>query len=399
MNTNRQTLLFITTEVPWPADSGGRIKTFRLVQFLAQHFEVRLLCAHGMRDKQSLTELRDASGIASAQSFDTFKPRTALNWFKGLMSFPTFNSFRVYSKQMESMMRWGVEQSDIVIVDHLEMMEMIPEKLVPKVIYHSHNAEFKLWTDMAKLVNNPIKKIAIEWEADRIKAFERWVIRKSKFTFAAPNDIQLLKEIQGVKEDKFRLTYHLGNETLLNRPIINLDANPHKVFYAGTLSWMPNHDGLMWFIRNCWKQVKSEVPQAELVVCGRGADSDLQNAIRHSEGIIYKGFVEDLEVEMSTSRCAIVPLRFGSGMKIKTFDAMYRGLPVVATSSGVEGIDVENGIQVFSADNSEAFSNYVIELLSSPELGMHVANEARELTKSKYTYPVVFGQMLVSITQ
>ena len=395
--SNKTTLLFITTELPWPADSGGKIKTFRFIQYLTAHFDVQLICAQGGEKVAEIQALRKAVPLKSVQAFQNYKKRSAWNWLTGLMSFPTFNAFRVFSKPLESMLRWGVEKTDVVIVDHLEMMEMIPENLVPKVIYHSHNAEFKLWKDFAKLEMNPIKKGALEWEADRVMVFERWAINKSKFTFAAPNDQKELEQTVKLVPDKFRLTFHLGNESLLEFPEIHFSANAHRIFYAGTLSWMPNRDGLVWFLRNCWSQIRSKVPDAELVVCGKGADSELSQLMRQTEGVDYKGFVDDINQEMEKCRMAIVPLRFGSGMKIKTFDALYRALPLVVTSIGAEGIELVAGKHAFISDAEIEFSDAVVSLLQDDALSKSMADAGRKFVAENYTYPKIFESMLADL--
>jgi len=392
--STKKSLLFLTTELPWPADSGGKIKSFRLIKFLAEHYEVRVLCAYGEERPKDLAELRERSGVASVQAFNNHKPRTAFNFFMALISFPTFNAFRVYSKSIESMMKWGIESSDVVIIDHLEMMEMIPAKMVPKVIYHSHNAEFKLWEDFAQFELNPIKKLSIQLEANRVKAFERWVIRKSKFTFASPNDAVYLSDNMDVPREKLKNTLHLGDENLLKLGPVNIASNGPVLFFGATLSWMPNRDGLVWFIRNCWKYILMRVPNAELNVCGRGADGSLMSLMRQTDGIQYLGFVDDLAAEMGKAALAIVPLRFGSGMKIKTLDAMSRGLPIVSTTSGVEGLTVEHGNHVRIANNEIEFAEHIIYLLENRVEASNQALSARSLVSEYYTYPAIFKEML-----
>ncbi|MDB9701699.1 glycosyltransferase family 4 protein [Salibacteraceae bacterium] len=398
MSTEKKSLLFITTELPYPANSGGRIKSSRLIQFLSEYFDVRLVCAHSLESKPDLGKIRETFGVSSVQVFDTFKPRTPFNWFMALMQFPSFGTFRVYSKKLESMMKWGIDGADVVIIDHLDMMEMINQKQIGKVYYHSHNTEHKLWEDFALLEANPIKKWIIELEANRVKRFESWVIRKSKKTFAAPNDIENLKDAAGVDSDKFHLTYHLGDESFLDQPDLALEENGHKIFYAGTLNWMPNKDGLIWFLENCWGHIRSHVSDAELNICGSGADSDLLRLIETQTGVNYMGYVEDLKPLMAASSAAIVPLRFGSGMKIKTFDALYRGIPLITTSVGVEGAALESGVHCLIADDPSAFSNSVVEMLNDRTKASGLATAGRTLVRTSYTYPIIFKQMLTNLS-
>lgn len=397
MSSTKKSLLFITTELPHPANSGGRIKSSRLIQFLSEQFDVRLVCAHSLEPKPDLGKIRETLGVSSIQVFDTFKSRNPFNWFMALMQFPSFGTFRVYSKKLESMMKWGIQGSDIVIIDHLDMMEMIDQKQIGKVYYHSHNTEHKLWEDFALLEPNPVKKWVIELEAQRVKRFESWVVRNTNKTFAAPNDIENLKVAAGVESEKFHLTYHLGDETLLDQPDILLGENGHKIFYAGTLNWMPNKDGLIWFLENCWARIHSQVSGAELNICGGGADSHLIRIMDAHAGVNYLGYVDDLRPLMTASSAAIVPLRFGSGMKIKTFDALYRGLPLITTSVGAEGVDIDSGVHCLIADDPTAFSNSVVGILTDSAMASALAKEGRAKVASTYTYPIIFKQMLANL--
>ena len=100
---------------------------------------------------------------------------------------------------------------------------------------------------------------------------------------------------------------------------------------------------------------------------------------------------------MTASSAAIVPLRFGSGMKIKTFDALYRGLPLITTSVGAEGVNIVSGVHCLIADDPTAFSNSVVEILTDSAMASGLAKEGRAKVASTYTYPIIFKQMLANL--
>lgn len=387
----------ITTEFPWPPTSGGRIKTFQLVKFLSQHFDVDFLSAYGA-DGISVEALRKQTSVLTVRAFQYFRNRTALDWLKALLRFPTLSAYRVYSSEVRFITQVLCRKADLVFVDHLAMMQMIPERSLSKVIYHSHNAEFHLWEGLARLEPNPVKKILILLEAGRVKRFEKKIICNVRFTFASPNDQQVLMQATGLDRERFRDTYHLGNEFFMRLPLPDLLKNERRIFYAGTLSWLPNSDGLKWFLTQCWKRVRKEVNDASMVICGAGADRELQNLIGKSPGVRYKGFVDDLDAEMRSCRVAIVPLRFGSGMKIKTFDALYRGLPLVTTSIGAEGIDIDHDKHALIADSPRQFALSVSQLLLDCSRGAVLAAAGRKLAAQRYLYDPILEEMLASMS-
>jgi glycosyltransferase involved in cell wall biosynthesis len=398
MDQTKPTLLFVTTELPYPPDSGGRIKTFRLLQFLTLHYNVKLICAFGGKRKKAVEAMKAAiPGLSYMQVFDNHQPRTAINFFVALMTSPSFNAFRIYSKELETMIKWSAEASDVLMVDHAETIDLVPEEFKGKIIYHSHNAEFKLWSDFATMRGTFLTKWMLEWEASRVKQLERYAIKRSTFTFAAPNDQEALKAELGIEDSKFRLTYHLGNDALLELDDINLKANGKEIFYAGTLSWEPNRDGIQWFIEQCWPMIHEKEPSAVLNVCGGGADEDLLKLMEKTAGVNALGFVNDLESIMQKSRCAIVPLRFGSGMKIKTFDALYRGLPLTTTTIGAEGIALENKKHAHIVDEDNAFADAVISVLNDTDAATTLRDQGRSICRAIYSYPSMLQGMLEDI--
>lgn len=296
------------------------------------------------------------------------------------------------------MVKWAVEAVDIVFIDHLEMIDQLPDKVDAKLVYHSHNAEYVLWEEFSRLKGNFFSKWLYDWEASRVKLLERYAIRRCDMVFAAPNDVSALSKIPGIEAAMFRNTYHLGNDFLLDLPAIPLGENPPHVFYAGTLSWEPNRDGIHWFLNDCWPEVRSTIPDATFHVCGRGADKDLVSLMQHSPGVEYHGFVENFESYMSTSRCAVVPLRMGSGMKIKSFDALYRGLPLVTTSTGAEGIALENKTHARVVDDAHGFAEALISTINETQESTLMRDRARALCNEKYRYANLLEQMEKDLT-
>ncbi len=337
--------------------------------------------------------LRAAVQISGIQAFQNHLPRTPFHFVNAIMSSPSFNAYRIYSKELETMVKWSAEAADLVLLDHLEMVHVLPEKLETPFVYHSHNAEYILWKEYARIKGNFFTSWLFDWEADRVKLLERYAMRRAKFTFASPNDEEKLKHIPGTEKVEFRNTYHLGQDAMLELPEINLESNPMNVFYAGTLSWEPNRDGLQWFIQKCWPGVRAEHPQAEFHICGKGADESLKTIMAHSPGITYHGFVKDLESLMSKSRCAVVPLRMGSGMKIKTFDALYRGLPLVTTNTGAEGIQIENKTHAWVVNESDTFTKAVNSTLHDTKTSTTMRDNARKLCKERYRYSELLDVM------
>ncbi|GAB4379211.1 MAG: glycosyltransferase family 4 protein [Salibacteraceae bacterium] len=389
-------LLFLTTELPWPPDSGGRIKSYRLIKHLSEHFSVNVLCAYGGKRREKILELKAATG-ARVQAFDTHRPRTLFNWVRSFLFYPTFNSFRIDSPELRAMIGHSIAAADVVIADHLEVLDLIEENQLRKVLYHGHNAEHVLWRSQAKITANPVVKSLMRVEANRLASFERWAVGAVRFFWLAPDDLRAIEALKPFNIAPHAPTYHLGHDEWLDEPMPELSANQNRVIFAGTLSWPPNRDALAWFILKIWPKILREVPDATIAVCGPGADADMKTILKNTHNANYLGFVDNLQDEMGKAAVAVVPLRSGSGMKVKTLDAMYRGIPVVTTHEGISGIDATHGRDVLLADTDEHFANEVIRLLKDRALATSIAQNARKLVSEKYTYRKLMDDMVSTI--
>ncbi len=134
--------------------------------------------------------------------------------------------------------------------------------------------------------------------------------------------------------------------------------------FVGGFNHPPNLDGVLYFCRDIWPVILSSVPTAELTIIGN-APTDEVVALAH-DGVTVAGFVPDTRPYLAASGIAIVPVRFGGGLKGKVGEAMGFGLPVVGTSVGVEGYDLEPGVHAVVADTPEAFAAEVVALINDP---------------------------------
>ncbi|MEO8733833.1 MAG: glycosyltransferase family 4 protein, partial [Flavobacteriales bacterium] len=207
-----------------------------------------------------------------------------------------------------------------------------------------------------------------------VKRFEARSCQRADIVFAAPNDQTELEGL-GVAKDKFRTTYHLGDDSALAAPQLQYTDTRNTLMYVGTLSWPANSDGLLWFLREVWPGLKSAHADLHFDILGQGAGDDLKMAVDKLQDVQLHGFVEDLEPFYRKSRAFVAPLRFGSGTKVKVVTAMYRGIPCVTTSIGVEGISLVEGVDVHVCDGATSMHER-IELLLTDRLAWESMRDA-----------------------
>jgi len=389
--SQRLQFVFLSTQLPFPPKSGGLIKSWRLLKHLSFYHDIHVVCCLKGDDNKHLESFKSSMKLASCTAVEIQMERTPLNLVRSYLLADSLNVFRSKSTIVKNAVLKLVEHADLLIVDHYEMGQYIPLQMKAKCILHQHNAEYVMWKRFSELETNLLKKSILKIESRRIALAERKYAELADLIWAAPNDIIELEKI-GIPRDKMKVTYHLGEDEMLQWPEMQFDQTECTVLFVGTLTWEANIDGLLWFINNCWVKITNEVPQVKFKIVGRNPDERLVKLASSFENIFLLGFVDSLELVYSSSRVFITPLRFGSGIKVKVLNALYRGIPLVTTEIGVEGIDAENGIHLYFTDQDPIeFGNCVIALLENKYIWKQMSEKARILG-TKYTWQKLIGE-------
>jgi glycosyltransferase involved in cell wall biosynthesis len=164
-----------------------------------------------------------------------------------------------------------------------------------------------------------------------------------------------------------------------------------KLLFFGSLFYYPNLEGVHWFCREVLPKIRIAVPEVEVDIAGLRKEQ--MKDMESIPGVRLLGFVEDLDPLIRDSACLIVPLRIGSGTRIKILEAWSKGLPVVTTTLGAEGLRVQDGEQALVGDSSQAFAEACIRLLLSPNLGTDLAHRAFEYGVSHFSWESIYPSL------
>jgi len=389
---NKTHILFITTQLPFPAKSGGTVKSWNYVQFLSQNYTLSVASLLKDDDEKHVQAFQKAINLEYFESEQSDIQRTPLNLIKSYFLSTSLNVFRNYSTNFKSKVLPLAEKADVLLIDHYEVFQYVPANFKGKIVLHTHNAEFMLWRRMSELTNNPIKKIILKLEATRVRHYENLIFKKSDLVYSTPSDIDLYQK-NSMNTQAHAITYHLGNDTLLDLPALEFHKTEKAITFIGTLSWEPNIDGICWFIENCWSTIQQKHPDCVLYVLGKSPDERIKTAARKQTQIIFTGFVENLDTYLQKTRAYIAPLRFGSGMKVKVLEGLYRGTPCVTTSVGAEGLKVRNGEEILISDEAQSFAKNCITLLEDKQLWNKLSSNARKVAKNEYKWVDLFQKM------
>ncbi|MEP6800995.1 MAG: glycosyltransferase [Acidobacteriota bacterium] len=243
-----------------------------------------------------------------------------------------------------------------------------------------HNLDSLIWERMSETASRLPVRVFAGLQAPRVRAFERSLLTGADGAscVSAPDASELLRLVPASSPvvvpnavDLSRYEFHSG------RP------GNGVVLFVGDLSWPPNAEGLRWFADRVWPLVASGAPRARVEVLGRGAPASL---VRRTPGWKFLGEGGDTRPHWARADVAIVPLRAGGGTRLKILEAAACGVPVVSTSIGAEGLELENEREILLRDDPPDFADALVRLLRDASLSGTLAASARARVERRYDW-------------
>jgi glycosyltransferase involved in cell wall biosynthesis len=390
-------ILLITETVPYLLDTGGRIKTWHTLRALGRQHEVHchaFVRTPAQRDEAlaplqalcasvelHLLPRRPARELAyMARSFASGLPYTVIRHFDAAVQARLIETCRA-------------SRIDAVYCDHLSMLEYGVRLGLP-IVHDAHNVEHRIVRRAAQHLRFDPRRLLYAREWRRLLAYERAMYPRSSLIFTVSAiDRDDIAQLAGAHVPV--VSVPIPVDVSGTCPIDQLTDAP-EVLFLGALDWPPNTDAVAFFLSDIWPHVRQALPEARLSIVGRGGTS-LQRQFSQVAGVHFTGRVPDIEPWIRRSRVMVVPIRSGSGLRVKILDAMARGLPVVATSIGYEGIDATPGTHLLAAEDAGSFAEATVRVLRDLGLAQGLAGAARQLALDRYDAPVVGTRQLEAL--
>ena len=263
----------------------------------------------------------------------------------------------------------------------INFIDFFKEHSSAKIIYYGHDLHF-----LRKEKKYALEKDkAILVEAAKWKEIEMYLFSKSDIILTPSTDEQ--KIIQSLNGDfNVQLMRPYIYKTI-SMPATNFKQRK-DIFFVGGFGHLPNVDGVLWFVKEVWPLVKSEIPEVKFIIAGSNPPLEIKTLASDSD-IIIKGYIADDELEKlyATSKIVVIPLRYGAGVKGKTVEAMRYGTPLVTTSFGVEGLPGDFSFLKVS-DISNEFAKIIISLYRNEESLFELSKKSVEYVKANFTEKV-----------
>lgn len=265
-----------------------------------------------------------------------------------------------------------------------------------KLIFDAHNA---VWTIIERMKRQlpALLGPVIDLESRRIKAYEGQIVRAFDRTLAVSKTdrVSLLQasasgtnrgvamNTDGTRSSRINVV-PIGVDTHQLRPI-SRPVDSKKILTLGTLHYPPNADGVRWFARDVFPLIREGMPGASLTIVGKNPPADIQRLAQ--EGMIaVEGYVAELAPYLEAAAILVVPVRAGGGMRVRILEGFARGIPMVTTTLGLEGIEAKPGRDILVADSPAGFAHAASGLLRDKGLRAELSSNGRKLVVEKYDW-------------
>jgi polysaccharide biosynthesis protein PslH len=379
-------VLLLTQVLPYPPDSGPKIKTWNVLKYLAQHHEVTLVSF--VRGDQSAEVNHLKNYCWAVYAVPLRRGGWSDGWYmiRSLVTRQPFLMVRDNRAAMHKVIKQVTAQTqfDIVHVDQLNMAQYAERVTGAGKILDAHNALWLLYKRLWQTMAPGPKKWLLGRDWRLLKQYEGEICcRFEGLLTVSEEDKVALQEAAGQSLEATVIPIAIDTNEVVK---VRRCAEADHILHIGTMFWPPNVDGILWFLREIFPLIQAHRPGTTFDVVGAKPPAEIMAYSSNGSGVNVTGYVVDPTPYLEATGVMVVPLRAGGGMRVKILNALAQGLPIVTTTLGCEGIAVEPGRHLLVADTPEAFAQATLGLLEDKKLANELGDNGRHLIQSTYDY-------------
>jgi glycosyltransferase involved in cell wall biosynthesis len=396
-------ILQLCKKFPYPLKDGESIA----VTYLSKAF-CDLGCEVTLLSMNTSKHYFDVSNVPN--DFDHYKSMhtilidNRLKWHKAFLNLFSKDSYHIsrfistdYEKKLIEIL--SQETFDVIQLETMYLtpyIDTIRKHSKAVISLRAHNIEFEIWERITSNTSSIPKKIYLNHLTKKLKKYELNNLNKYDYLVAiSDRDLFKFKSL-GYKNGAISTPIGIniseyGSVTSLK------EVNKKSLCFIGAMDWMPNQEGLDWFLNEVWPKVREIHSDAELHIAGRNTPPEILNL--NIKGLIVHGEIEDSKTFMLEHTAIIVPLFSGSGMRVKIIEGMALGKCIISTSIGMEGINVAHNHEILVADTAKEFLDIIDDIFSNSENSLKIGRDAQKYVSKMYDYKKVAKDLLVKYKQ
>lgn len=376
-------ILYISNKPVYPLVDGGCIAMNQFLKCLLEAgYDVKNLTVSTQKHPFSIDNYPEKlRSIIRPEHTYVNTGITILEAFRYLFKKGSFNIDRFTNANLKKQIKNYIlhHNVDLVIIESVYLagyLSTIRKYCSAKILLRTHNVEFMIWDRLAKNQSSFLKKIYFKKLAKDLKKAELSVLKK------VDGIACITKEDKAIFKNSGITTPMTTIPVAINQKEGACDYSINTFYHIGSMNWNPNIEAVNWLMDSIFPSIKKKLPDAKLILGGSFMPKEIQS--NATKGIEVVGYVENTDEFITSKGILLVPLKSGSGVRIKLLEGMSLGAPIVTTTIGAEGIDGKNGVDFFIANNEEEFVKYAVELSKSEEKRATLGMNAKQLIEKNY---------------
>ena len=359
-------ILWIKTELLHPVDKGGRIRTYQMLRSLARRHHVTYLCLDdGLAAPDAIERAREYAQELIVVPFRPAakrSPRFLIDLLRNLGSALPYAVERYRSAPLRQKVQQLAAAADLIVCDFLFPALNVPDKLPAPAVLFEHNVEATIWQRHVSVPQHPLRRAYMRLQWQRMLRYEAAQCRRFAHVIA----------VSAIDAEAIRRDYavasvgHVPTGVDLEYFRASRPRPPasRELVFVGSMDWMPNDEGIRWFATEIFGRIQERISGARLLVVGRSPSPGMLELAARNTGIEVTGTVADVRPYLERAAVCVVPLRVGGGTRLKLYEAMAMGVPVVSTAIGAEGLPVRHNEHLLIADTVDEQVSAICALLT-----------------------------------
>jgi sugar transferase (PEP-CTERM/EpsH1 system associated) len=382
-------LLFLSPYLPSPPHSGAPRRIHGLLSELARRHAVSLLAFIAPGEGTNAALQATGQYCTEVVTVENDRLDRALNrkqkraiQFRSLLQLQSYERLVHHHPSFQRALDGLVARRDFdVITTEFAQMACYRLPRTARLVLDEHNIEYDILWRTARTEPPSLRKLYNWVNSLKVRREERAAWQQfDGIVLTSKRDERLLR--RDAPEQRTAVVPN-GVDTDFFHPSA-LPVEPRTILFFGAINYYPNTEGLLFFLDEAFPRVKRQHPHARLWVVGQQPPAAIVG--RAAEDVIVTGLVDDVRPYLERAAVVIAPLRIGGGTRLKIVEAMAMGKPIVATSLGAEGLDVNDGEDILLADTAEDFASQVARVLGDAALARRLGEAARHSAESRYTW-------------
>ncbi len=384
-------ILFLSSWFPYPTDNGSKIRIYNLLLGLARRHQITLLSFTDRPETDPrVPELQAICEKVIAVPRKAFNP-TSLQASLGFFS-PLPRSVKdTFSPEMAQQIQETLQNESFDLVIASQMGAAGYSRYFRGIPALLEEVEVAVPYESYKHATTPVQRFrrGLTWSKHR-SYVSRVLDDFEACTVVSEREKRLLAEVI----PGFKNVVVIPNcVDLAAYEGIRLAPQPDTLIFTGSFRFSANYDAMVWFLQDVYPCIQSQIPAVRLIITGDHAGLPLPPA----RNVIRTGFVEDVRSLIKSAWVSLVPIRVGGGTRLKILEAMALGTPVVSTTKGAEGLDVQDGKHLLIADSPETYAEAVVKILKDQKLREQISVRAYQRVREKYDWQVVLPCFLDTV--